>query len=146
MRPAVQDVKPGTSGAARDVGRLPTWMRRAMLATAAMNILAAGLFLPQAGALRELAGMPPGERGPYLMTLALFVLLFGVGYLYCGLTGRAERLFIALSAAGKLGFVTILVCSWAMGIASIRAPLSAVGDLVFGIFFLWWLLSDPSRT
>jgi hypothetical protein len=131
--------------AGRVVGSLPTWMRRAMLATAVMNILATGLFLPQAGELRALAGMPPGESGPYLMTLALFVLLFGLGYLYCGLTGRAERLFIALSAAGKLGFVTILTCSWAMGIATIQAPLSAAGDLVFGLLFLWWLVTDSAR-
>lgn len=120
---------------------LPTWMRRALLATALMNLVAAGLFLPPAAALRERAGFPPGDP-VYLLTIALFVLLFAVGYLYCGLTGRAERLFLWLSAVGKLAFVTVLVLCWATGELSVLAPLSAGGDLVFGLLFLKWLLSD----
>jgi hypothetical protein len=124
---------------------LPTWMRRALLTTAAMNVLGAGLFLPSAGALREIAGVPPGEHAVYLLTIAMFVLLFGIGYLYLGLVGRADPLFIAISAAGKLSFVAILVFSWLSGAVSIRAPLMAVGDLVFGLLFLTWLLGDARR-
>jgi len=125
---------------------LPTWMRRALLTTAVMNVLGAGLFLPSAGALRALAGVPAGEHAVYLLTIAMFVLLFGLGYLYCGITGRADPLFIAISAAGKLSFVAILVFSWLSGAVSLRAPLSAVGDLVFGLMFLTWLLGDARRT
>ena len=121
---------------------LPTWMRRALLATAAMNILATGLFLPPAGALRELAGVPPGEHGVYLTTLAMFVLLFGLGYLYEGVTGQADRLFLWIAALGKLSFVAILTSYWASGAISFRAPLMAGGDLVFGVLFLTWLVGD----
>jgi hypothetical protein len=124
---------------------LPTWMRRALLTTAVMNILAAGLFLPSAGALRELAGVPPGEHAVYLLTIAMFVLLFGLGYLYCGLTGRADPLFIAISAAGKLSFVAIVVYAWLSGEVSPRAPISTAGDLVFSLIFLTWLLGDARR-
>src|SRR5689334_8374098 len=115
-------------------------MRRTLLTTAVMNILATGLFLPGSGALRELAGVPPGEHPVYLLTIAMFVLLFGLGYLYTGLVGRADPLFIAISAAGKLSFVAILVFSYLAGTVSIRAPLMAGGDLVFGLLFLTWLL------
>lgn len=122
---------------------LPTWMRRALLATALMNLVAAGLFLPPAAALRERAGFPPGEP-VYLLTIALFVLVFAAGYLYCGLTGRAERLFLWLAAVGKLGFVSVVVLCWTTGDVSLLAPISAGGDVVFGLLFLKWLLSDPA--
>ena len=125
---------------------LPTWMRRALLTTAVMNVLGAGLFLPSSGALRELAGVPAAEHAIYLLTIAMFVLVFGFGYLYAGLTGRADPLFIAVAAAGKLSFVALLVFSWLSGAVSLRAPLSAVGDLVFGLMFLTWLLGDARRT
>jgi hypothetical protein len=120
-------------------------MRRTLLATAVMNVFGAGLFLPSAVALRALAGVPPAEHPVYLLTIAMFVLLFGAGYLYSGLVGRADPLFIAISAAGKLSFVGILVFSWLSGAVSIRAPLMAVGDLVFGLLFLTWLLGDARR-
>jgi len=123
---------------------LPTWMRRALLATAAMNLGAGLLFLPPAASLRALAGFPPGDA-VYLLTIALFVLLFAAGYLYCGVTGRPERLFLWLSAVGKLSFVTILVSCWALGVLPVTAPLSGAGDAVFGVLFLTWLLGDSAR-
>jgi hypothetical protein len=123
------------------VALLPTWVRRAFLATALMNLLASTLFLPPAAALRELAGVPPGEHAVYLVTLAMFVLLFGLAYLYAGLTGRADPLFVALTAGGKLSFFVILLTFWAAGMVSARAPLAAVGDLGFGLLFLTYLLS-----
>ena len=129
-----------------DVNELPTWMRRALLATAVMNILGAGLFLPPAAPLRALAGVPPAEHAVYLLTIAMFVLSFGLAYLYTGLTGRADRLFLALAGGGKLAFVAILLGCWASGEVSVRAPLSAVGDLVFGVLFLTYLASDASRS
>jgi len=130
---------------ALDVSELPTWMRRALLATGVMNVLGAGLFLPPAGGLRALAGVPPGEHGVYLTTLAMFVFSFGLAYLYAGATGRADRLFIALSAGGKLSFVAILVFYWASGSISIRAPLAATGDVVFGLLFLTWLVTSHAE-
>jgi hypothetical protein len=127
------------------VALLPTWVRRAFLATAVMNILATVLFLPPAASLRALAGVPPGEHAVYLVTLAMFVLLFGLAYLYAGLTGRADPLFVALTAGGKLSFVAVLVACWAAGEVSARAPLAAAGDLGFGLLFLTHLLSSRAR-
>jgi hypothetical protein len=123
------------------VTTLPTWMRTALFATAAMNIVAAGGFLPGARGLRALAGLPEAEHPVYLLTVALFVLLFGIGYLVSALTNRADRLFIALAAAGKLSFVTLLTAFWAVGSLPPQAPLAATGDLIFGVLFLKWLLA-----
>lgn len=119
---------------------LPSWMRTALFATAAMNLLAGLAFLPPASGLRALAGMPPGEHPLYLSTVALFVLLFGFGYLWVAVANRPERLFIALAAIGKLGFFALLVAFWAAGSLPVTAPLSGVGDLVFGLLFVKWLL------
>ena len=118
---------------------LPTWMRRALFATAGMNIVGAALFAPPARALRALAGFPQGEHPLYLATVSMFVLLFGLGYLWAAAAGRADRLFITLAAVGKLSFFALLVWFWAFGALPVRAPLVGTGDLVFGILFVVWL-------
>ena len=118
---------------------LPIWMRRALFATAAMNIVGAALFAPSARALRAVAGFPEAEHPLYLATVSMFVLLFGVGYLRAAVAGRADRLFITVAAVGKLSFFALLGSFWAAGALSARAPLVGTGDLVFGILFLIWL-------
>ena len=121
---------------------LPTWMRGALFATAVMNLVGAAGFLPSARALRAVAGLPEGEHPLYLAMASMFVLLFGLGYLWAAVTGRVDRLFIAISAAGKLSFFGMLVWFWAAGALPLRAPLTGTGDLVFGVLFLTWLLGE----
>ncbi len=117
---------------------LPSWMRRAFLATAAMNLAGALTFTPWGEPIRDFAGMPPAPA-IYLLVIGVFVLLFGVGYFVCGATGRADPLFVAIAAAGKLSFFGLLLAFALAGDLPIRAPLSAVGDLVFGGLFVVWL-------
>jgi hypothetical protein len=117
-------------------------MRNALLATAAMNALGGFAFTPWGAPIRDLAALPSGAHPLYLMIIGVFVLLFGVGYLWTGLTGRADPLFIAIAAAGKLAFFGLLTAFWLAGELSLRAPLAAVGDLVFGTLFVAWLASD----
>lgn len=119
-------------------------MRRALLATAAMNALGAFAFTPWGEPVRSLAAMPPGAHPLYLLVIGVFVLLFGVGYLWSGLVGRADPLFIAIAAAGKLSFFGLLAAFWVAGELSVRAPLAAVGDLVFGLLFVTWLVAMPA--
>jgi hypothetical protein len=121
---------------------LPTWMRRALFATAVMNVVAAAAFVPSARSLRALAGFPEGEHPLYLTTAGMFVLLFGLAYLAAAVRGRADPVFIAIAAAGKLSFVALLVWFWAMGMLPVRAPLLGSADLIFAGLFLRWL-SDP---
>ena len=128
-----------------DVETLPTWMRRTLFATAAMNIVAAFGFLPSARLARVAAGLPEEAPAVYLLMIGMFVLLFGVGYLWTATSGRAERLFIALSAAGKITFCGLLATLWATGTLSIQAPIAAAPDLVFGLLFLVWLVGGTSR-
>ena len=120
---------------------LPTWMRRALFATAGMNILAAAAFIPAAKSLRAVAGLPEAGHPLYLLTVGMFILTFGLGYLWAAVTGRAERLFITLAALGKLSFFGLLVGCWAVGALPMRLPLLGTGDLVFGMLFVTWLFS-----
>lgn len=119
----------------------PTWLRSAMFATAVMNLLASILFLPGSTALRALAGLPDGAPPVYLATIAMFVVLFGAGYLWVAVTGRADPLFVGLAGVGKISFVALLVVFWAGGSLPPSVPLTAVGDLLFGVLFLKWVLA-----
>ena len=123
---------------------LPIWMRNALLATGVMNLSAGMAFLPPAQPLRTLAGMPDGEP-VYLATVALFVMLFGVGYVWVGLARRDERLFLTLAAIGKISFVAIVTSYWLAGRLPFQAVITASGDLVFGAMFAWWLFTSRSR-
>jgi hypothetical protein len=126
------------------VATLPTWMRRALFATAAMNLVAAIGFLPGARFARVAAGLPEDAPSVYLLTIGMFVALFGVGYAWTAASGRAERMFITLSAVGKLTFFTLLTAMWATGTLSIRAPIAGAPDLVFALLFFAWLLGGSS--
>ena len=123
----------------------PTWLRRAMLATAVMNFGAAMLFLPPAGPARALAGFPEAAPAVYLATVALFVALFGAGYLWVAVTGRADPLFVGLSAVGKTGFVVLVVGFASSGALPWRAALVASGDLLFALLFVRWLFTAAPR-
>src|SRR5919197_1021065 len=120
---------------------LPTWMRGTLYATAVMNILASAAFIPAAGSLRALAGLPEVGHPLYLVTVGMFVLTFGLAYLWAAVTGHAERLFIAVAATGKLSVFGLLVWFWVSGTLPVRAPVLGTGDLIFGILFVAWLFS-----
>jgi hypothetical protein len=121
---------------------LPLWMRTALYATAGMNVLAAGMFLPAAKPLRDWVGLPELGHPLYATTVAMFIFLFGVAYSWTAIVGRADRVFIALSAAGKFSFFAILVCFWAMGSLPVRAPLLGSADLLFSVLFTLWLFGE----
>ena len=121
---------------------LPSWMRTALYATGVMNLAAAIGFLPASRGVREMAGLPSESHPLIFMTVALFVGLFGVGYLLAARAGRAERLFITIAAFGKLGFVALLVWYWSQDLLPLRAPLVGSSDLVFSLLFFTWLIGS----
>lgn len=124
---------------------LPKWMRAALLATAPMNLLGALVFFPPGRPLRLSMGWPPDGHPIYAATVGLFIFIFGVAYLWTGLTGRADRQFVMLSASGKLAFFLLTVWYWLTGTLSARIPVSALGDLVFAVlFFVWLFQSRPT--
>lgn len=123
---------------------LPPWMRRTLLVTAALNAFGAFMMAPPTGgALRLLAGLPEGEA-LYMWIVAAFVLIFAAAYLAAGLAGRADTLFIAVGAAGKIAFSVLLVVYWTIGVLPWRAPVLGSSDLVLGGLFCVWLFRRPT--
>lgn len=118
--------------------RLPQWMRRALLVTGVANIGVAAIFLPAAHSVRDLAGFPEAPAF-YLCMVALFVSLFGVGYLCMALINRGNRLLVAISAVGKVSFFALTVHLWSAGDLPVRVPVLASGDLIFAALFVAWL-------
>jgi hypothetical protein len=117
------------------------WFRVALLATAAMNILGALAFIPANRAGREQFGFP--ETHPlYLWILVAWIFAFGLCYLWMAVKQRRERLFIVIGAMGKLSFFAILLVLALLGELPLRAVLGGVGDLIFGVLFVTWLLKD----
>jgi hypothetical protein len=116
------------------------WMRRAFLATAAMNMLGALTFAPPVTIIREIFGLPNNSHPFYLWIITIWIFAFGLCYLWLGITGRRERLFVVIAAIGKLSFVALLFGYALAGEIPLLTAFSGLGDLFFGIVFLQWLL------
>ena len=111
-----------------------------MLATALMNIVGAAAFLPASDSLRRIGGLPSDDHSLYMVTLGAFVLIFGVAYLWSGIAGVADRLFVGVATAGKLAFFGLLAGYWFSGVLpATAAPIAGIGDLAFGTLFAVWL-------
>jgi hypothetical protein len=114
-------------------------MRRVMLAAALLNTLGAVTFIPAFSGLRAQGHLPNDAHPIYLWMIALWIFFFGVAYLYLGITGRVEKVFIAVGAAGKLSFFGLLLGFALAGDLPFQAASSGIADLVFGTIFTVWL-------
>lgn len=111
------------------------FFRRALLATAVMNVAGAAALAPPFPALRRLVGVP--EAPPiYGWLLALWILFFGIGYWRLAQADTEERLFLQITAAGKASFVFVLAAAWLAGMLPGTAPLAASPDLLFAALFV----------
>lgn len=114
------------------------WMRNTLFATAFVNLLGALTFIPQFRMLRDQSQLP-NAHPLYLWIISIWIFAFGIGYLWMALTRRADKIFIAVGAAGKISFFALLVCFAIAGELPISTAFSAVVDLVIGIIFIAWL-------
>lgn len=113
-------------------------MRITLFATALVNLLGAVTFIPQIRTLRDQSQLPDAHP-IYLWTISLWILFFGIGYLWMALTRRPDKIFIAVGAAGKISFFLLLLCFAIAGAFPISTAFSAVVDLIIGIIFIAWL-------
>ena len=110
------------------------FFRRALLATAAMNVGGFFLLAPPFPYARRMVGVP--EAPPlYGWLLALWVLFFGICYWRLAASRTPERLFLVISAAGKASFALLLLVYWLAGDLPFTAPLAGSRDLVFAAIF-----------
>lgn len=116
-------------------------LRRVLWFGALFNFGAAlGLAFP--ASIGRIAALPaPGSRF-YSWLLALFVGLFGGVYLWLARRPRIDRPLVVVAIVGKLGVFAVALVCWRLGEIPGRAVVPAVGDLIFGLVFLWWLRGE----
>ncbi|MBT4522187.1 MAG: hypothetical protein HOC23_19480 [Halieaceae bacterium] len=64
------------------------------------------------------------------------VAIFGIGYGVVGLTISKLRFFVSLGAIGKFVFFLFMAHLWLVDVATNFAAVIAVGDLLWGLYFL----------
>lgn len=117
------------------LGRTMRWL---LVACGPMNLGGVAVFAPPFPQLRSLVGIPDAHP-LYLWVLTAWLPLFGVAYFGMGWTGRADRTFLAVGAAGKATFAGILLALLGNGELSITAGLVGLPDLVLAAVFAAWL-------
>ena len=115
------------------------WLRRALFATAALNILGVLTFWPGIALGPHFFGLPQNAHPLYLAIIAAWILIFGAAYLYQALAPRIDRLFLAVGAAGKASFVLIMLVFWLRGDIPALTALSSLPDLLFAALFVAYL-------
>lgn len=75
----------------------------------------------------------------YLLGLWFAIAAFGVGYGLVAYNPERNRAFISIGVPGKILFFSVIAWLWSQGIATNTAILMASGDLIFAMFFLWFL-------
>jgi hypothetical protein len=117
--------------------------RYALAATAVMNILGSLAFTPAGAGLRASLGIPPAHAIWGLM-VGSFILFMGLGYAALAISGRSERIFLAVAAGGKAAFAAIMISMGIAGEIPAVAAVSGLPDLVFAAIFARWVLrADP---
>jgi len=125
---------------------MPLWMKIALIATGVLNMFGAVLFLPASESLRIANGFPPGSHPLYLSIISSWIFLFGVCYLLLGISGRNERLFLTIGAAGKASFVLLAFSFAALRDIPLTTALSTLPDLAFAAIFTFYLLTLKEQT
>lgn len=123
----------------------PLWMKIALIVSGVLNMFGALLFLPASSALRTANGLPDGSHPFYLSIISSWIFLFGLCYLWLGIKGRSERLFLVIGAAGKTAFVALAFLFAALGDIPITTALSTLPDLLFASIFAYYLLTSTEN-
>lgn len=113
-------------------------LRRALGATAVMNLSGSAAFLPFAEPLRAAFGLPPAHA-MWTLTVGIFIFSMGLGYARLAWTGREERVFVGVAAIGKALFASVLLSMTFAGELPWSAAAAGVPDFAFAALFAWRL-------
>ena len=121
-------------------------MKIALVATGVLNMFGALLFLPASESLRIANGFPAGSHPFYLSIISAWIFLFGLCYLWLGIRGRNEKLFLVIGAAGKAAFFALAFLFAARGNIPLTTALSTLPDLAFASIFTFYLVKAKEQT
>jgi hypothetical protein len=113
-------------------------LRLLLKASGPINAIGALIFAPPFPWVRQLFGLPDGHA-LYLWVLSIWIFVFGVAYWSIGVSGRADRTFLAVGAAGKASFALALIALAAVGEIPPVAILVGLPDLAMAAVFAAWL-------
>ena len=113
-------------------------MRALLKASGPINATGALIFAPPFPWVREFFGLP-GGHALYLWILSIWILVFGIAYWSMGSSGRADRTFLAVGAAGKASFALALLALALQGQIPPLAAVVGLPDLVIAGVFAAWL-------
>lgn len=113
-------------------------LRRALGATAVMNLAGSPAFLPAAEPLRAAFGLPSAHP-VWPLAVGTFIFAMGVGYAALAWTGREERVFVGVAALGKGLFASVLLAMAVTGELPWIAAGAGVPDFAFAAVFAWRL-------
>jgi hypothetical protein len=115
-------------------------IRRALTATAVMNVAAMPLFAFPA-TFASITGFPPVVPRMYALLAGVFVALFGAVYGVLARQPDVDRAMVAIGALGKSAAVVIVVVCWLLGELPVQTVVLISADLGFAALFAWWLLT-----
>ena len=116
-------------------------MRGALWLGACFNFSAA-LMLAFPHSLGQIIGLPAPGSLFYPWMLALLIGIFGGVYAWLARQPRIDRSLVVVAVIGKIGVFTVAMISWLLGEIPGRGLIPALGDLIFGVVFLWWLRGE----
>ncbi len=121
---------------------ISTWFRYVLVATAIMNLGGSFIFAPPILNHYDMLGFPQNTHPLYLWIISIWILIFGVGYLWLAFTAKSEPLFIAVAAAAKLVFAVLFFAFYLVGDLPLITALPGSSDLLFAIAFIYWLRQE----
>lgn len=115
------------------------WFRVALFITGIINLFGGMTFIPANRLGREMFKFPEAPA-PYLWFIAVWILAFGVLYLWLAFRERSEWMFIVIAAVGKLSFFGAFFFCWLAGEIQFITVVGSAGDLIFGGIFAFWAI------
>lgn len=117
-------------------------IRRALWASALLNLLGVFVFLPLA--LGYESPLVPVEAPRFYAAQLLYVIgLFGVVYAWQARASRVSRPLVLVGGVGKLGFFALSVLYSLVGDLPASMAVNATPDLVLGAWLVWWARRSP---
>jgi hypothetical protein len=117
------------------------WFRIALFITGIINVFGGLTFIPANRTGREMFKFPDAHP-VYLWIFAVWIVAFGVCYLWMAAKQRREWLFIVIAAIGKLSFFGLFAIFWLVGSLPFLTVLGVTGDLIFGSIFAYWAFKN----
>lgn len=119
-------------------------LRITLLIGAVFNLIAS-LMLAFPATIGRLGELPEPGSIFYSSLLSFVVGTFGVIYGWLAFQKVIDRPLLTVSAVGKIGVFLVSLYCWSVDAITFRAFSVAIGDLIFGLIFFWWLMTETKR-